>query len=111
MQAVARNTYSEKVPQVRELGEKQALSTSPGNASETLGFSYVMVQALEKMAERWGRIDTKTKKLIQRIPEQQRPLMELQLLAHQLQIETEVISRTAETVNSTVRRVHQLAGN
>lgn len=65
---------------------------------------------LEKVRSLWGVTESGAVKNLQALPLEIRKLFELQRSTGALQLQVECVSRVADSIGQTLRRVHQLGG-
>ena len=84
----------------------QALVPASPKAVPSLSFS----GALEKVRSLWVATESGSVKNLQSLPPELRKLFELQRSTGALQLQVECVSRVADSIGQTVRRVHQMGG-
>jgi hypothetical protein len=68
-------------------------------------------QFLSGFEKQWQQAQQQSLRRIRTLSPQSRPYVELQLMVNRLNLNSQLISQSAEAVNSTLRRIQQLAGN
>lgn len=76
--------------------------------TKTVSSGETVKAAVDQFINSWGRAEEQSSKLIQTLPPDVRPLFAAQQLVQRLSLQTQFVTKIADTVTGTVRRVQQL---
>jgi len=66
------------------------------------------LEKLEALQSDWNKVGERSNAALGKLPSEVRSLVELQIDAGQLQVQTTVVSKVGETVGATMRRLQQM---
>ena len=91
---------------------KEILRNAPVRAKEkpqTIQDS--LIDKIQRFIKTWDRIDNSIKERLRTLPKESRSLIELQYLANNIHLQSEMISKTGEAAGNTIKRIHQMGSN
>ncbi len=68
-------------------------------------------EILNNFAASWEKAQRESEAKIKKMPSDYRPLLELQMTVHRLNLSSELVSRAGEAASSTVKKLQQMGTN
>ena len=68
-------------------------------------------EILNNFAASWEKAQRESEAKIKKLPSDYRPLLELQMTVHRLNLSSELVSRAGEAASSTVKKLQQMGSN
>lgn len=91
---------------------KDILKSAPANGETKPTANHsALIDKLQMFIGSWERLDNSIKERFRALPKESRSLIELQYLANNIHLQSEMVAKAGEAAGNSIKRIHQMGSN